>query len=217
VRELEELFKVTKLQTLGPYHLQLTCQMLHETYKVQFFVFGNSTTRHKLNYMFPEKYNDELIPIYLYQRYDDPNHLIYIKNLRSYFKANYSICFECKKTFRTHTYRHLCTQRATCFACRRFFQSDTTYLHEKLKSNFCNKLVSIEPFLKCDICKCILYSQHCLKGHRQFCNGTLGRFGWKCDKCNKFIYASGNQTSTVIRNSHVCSNGTTCKFCLTLK
>jgi len=213
-RELSKLFEVTKLQTIGPYQLQVTCKILSETYKCQFFIFSNTTTKHKLHFMYPENYDDSLKPIYLYQNFDNPHHLIFIKNINSYFKANYLVCFECKKSFKTHTYKHLCKKRPSCFACRRFFQNDSTYIHEKLKNNFCDKLVSSEPTLLCEICNCTLYSKHCLKGHRTFCNGIKGHFGFKCLKgCNRFIYASKNQTSSSIKENHECGTDVKCKFC----
>lgn len=214
IKELDNLFSVTKLQRIGPYQLQATCKILHEAYKVQFFIFTNSVTKHKLTYMYPEKFNDELMPIYLYQSFDDVNHLMFIRNLNSYFKANYLVCFECKKVYKTHNYKHLCKIRATCFACRRFFQSESTYIHSKLQNNFCDKLVSLEPTMICEICNCTIYSKHCLKGHRTFCNGTQGHFGFKCTSCNRFFYASKKLTSKVLKETHICNKDLLCKTCL---
>jgi len=217
-KALNNLFSVTKLQSTGPYQIQVTCKILSENYKCQFFIFTNSTTKHKLQFMYPEKYDDSLIPIYLYQNFDNENHVLYIKNLNSYFKANYLICFECKKSFKTYTYKHLCTKRASCFACRRFFQSESTYIHSKLANYFCDKLISCEPSLTCTVCNCTVYSQHCLKGHRTFCNGLKGHFGFKCLKgCNRFIYASQKQTSAYLKETHVCGTDHMCKFCLKQK
>lgn len=216
-RELKKLFVVTKIQTLGPYELQTTCEILHQTYKCQFFIFNNSTTKHKLHYMFPDKYNDELIPIFLYQSFSNLNHIIFIKNINSYFKANYLVCFECKKSFKTHTYRHLCSKRPTCFVCRRFFQTTSTYVHEKLLNFFCDKLLTTEESFTCKLCNCIIYSNHCLKGHKKFCNGKEGRFGYYCSLCKRFIYASNNETSLTMRQNHSCSDEMLCKLCLKMK
>lgn len=216
-RELDNLFSVTNLQKTGPYQLQATCKLLSEHYKCQFFIFGNSTTKHKINFMYPEQFDDSLIPIYLYQSFADLNHLIFIKNLKSYFKANYSICFECKKSFKTYNYKHLCKKRTSCFVCRRFFQSEKTYMDERLQPNFCNKLVTDETSFICPICNCTIYSRQCYKGHRVLCNGD-GHFGWKCpNECNRFIYASKNRTSKSIKQTHLCSDGSVCKCCFKFK
>lgn len=216
-KELANLFSVTKLQQIGPYQLQATCKILSEHYKCQFFVFGNSTSTHKINFMYPEQYNDSLIPIYLYQSFNDLTHLIFIKNLKSYFRSNYSICFECKKSFKSYNYRHFCKKRSSCFVCRRFFQSDKTFVHEKLQTEFCDKLLTNETPFMCSICNCTIFSQHCYKGHKQFCNGD-GHFGWKCmTGCNRFIYASQNRTSKLIRDTHSCSDRAICRYCFKLK
>lgn len=215
--ELDHLLTVTKLQAIGPYELQATCKILHETYKCQFFIFTNATSKQKLNFMFPEKYDDALIPIYLYQSYSDLNHLVFIKNLTSYFKANILVCFECKKSFKTYNYRHLCSKRPTCFVCRRFYSSENTYLHEKLKANFCDTLIVKENAVTCPICNCTVFSSHCMKGHKTFCNG-VGHFGYKCElKCKRFIYSSKELTSQKIRETHSCSDLTTCNFCFQIK
>lgn len=216
IRELQQLLLVTKLKTTGPYQLQATVEILHKEYKCQFFVFTNSTLKQKLHFMYPTEYNDELIPIYLHQNYSDENHLIYIKNLKSYFRANYQICFECKKSFRSSTYRHLCKVRPSCFVCRRFFQSPKTYLHEKLIDSFCDKLVSEEQSFLCKICNCTIYSNHCYRGHRKLCYGK-GHFGYKCHQCNHFIYANSKVTSKILKETHSCSDQQICKFCLNLK
>lgn len=217
IKELESLFLVTKLQRIGPYQIQSTVKILHETYKCQFFIFTNSTLKQKLQFMYPEKYNDSLIPIYLYQSFSDLNHLIFIKNLSAYFRSNYLICFECKRTFKKSTYKHLCKVRTSCFVCRRFYLSETTYIHEKLKNNFCDRFLTSETSFLCNICNCTIYSQHCFKGHKTFCNG-LGYWGFKCLKdCQQFIYASKNVTSKTLRDTHSCSDEKFCKFCFKSK
>ena len=214
--ELEKVFSVTKLQVLGPYHVQTTMKILNECYKVQFFVFTGNTGKQKLMELYPPKYDDSLIPIYLYMPHSDQTHFIYIKNLNSYFRANYNTCFECKKTYSSIYYRHLCSQRPTCFACRRFFSSESTYLNEKLIKQFCDKLTTNEKEFLCPICNVSLFSQHCYKGHKQLCNGQ-GHFGYKCTECNKFTYASKDLTSQYIQANHECSNLGICKFCFKFK
>ena len=100
--ELSALLKNTGLDTKGPYELEVTMQKLSEVYKCQFFVFDGIQNSNKLTYMYPQEYQDNLIPIYFYQPLEEKNHLVYIRNLKSYFKANVKVCFSCKKTFQTH-------------------------------------------------------------------------------------------------------------------
>lgn len=213
--ELNDLFMVTKLQQTGPYQLQSTVKILSETYKCQFFIFSGYTGKRKLCYMFPDNYDDTFLPVFLYQPMNEPSHLIFIKNLNSYFRANYSVCFQCKKQFSSFLRKHLCPQRPTCFACRRFFKSANTCTNEQIDDRFCDKFTTIENEFVCKICNVNVYSQHCLKGHKRLCNG-LGRFGYKCLDCKKFRYVS-NETSDILRKNHVCDDKPFCKFCYQLK
>jgi len=214
--QLDEMFSVTKLQTIGPYNVQITVKMLSETYKCQFFVFSGSTGRKKIAFMYPSQYDDSLKPIYLQVSHSDPNHFIFIRNLNSYFRQNYVICFECKKSFSSMAYKHLCSKRKTCFACRRFFCTKATYMHDNLLKHFCDRLITKEKEFLCKICNVTLYSKHCYQGHRLACNG-LGHYGFRCLSCSSFTYASKHMTSGYLKATHVCSSNKTCKFCYSFK
>ena len=210
--ELTALLNSTGLESKGPYELELTMEKLSVLYKCQFFIFDGIQNSNKLTYMYPEEYQDNLIPIYFYQPLEEKNHLVYIRNLKSYFKANVKVCFSCKKTFLTHSYRHLCPKRKCCFGCRRFFLSEQTYLHEKLKVDFCDKLISKENNLICPTCNVTCYSTHCFKGHKQICKGQ-GTFGYKCLKCNKFTYRYSDQNTKILKEKHICEALKHCKYC----
>jgi len=218
--ELDKLFSVTKLQTIGPYHIQSTMKILSISYKCQFFVFTSNTGKHKLSYLYPSVYDDSLKPIYLYMPKSNQDlsedHFIFIRNLNSYFRNNYISCFVCKKSFSSLSYKHMCSLRPTCFACRRFFQNESSYINEKLEKLFCDKLTTSEQAFLCDICQCTVYSQHCYKGHKLVCNGQ-GHFGYKCLVCGKFTYASKTMTSQYLKTHHVCDNFVKCKYCYKIK
>lgn len=210
LNELECLMQTTKLQIKGPYHLQATLTILHDTYKCQIFVFDNVANSSKLCHMYPPQFQDELQPIYLYK--SENNHIMFIRHLKAYFRKNYTICFGCGLKFKQPYTKHLCPKRATCFACRRPYSSNRTYLHAKLIAYYCDRFATKEIPQVCVICNCTLYSNHCLKGHKLLCNGQ-GRFGFKCLKeCQKFFYCNNN-TSQDIKNSHYCSTNGYCKYC----
>ena len=211
-KELQKLLTVSNLKQTGPYQVQATVEILHGSYKCQFFVFSGCSGKRRLKFMFPEEYDDSLIPIYLYSSSSEPTHLTYISNINSYFRANYRICFGCKKHFSKFDCRHLCPKRQSCFACRRFLMNSSTFVHEKLINSFCDKLVSTEKEFLCKICNCTLYSKHCFKGHKVFCNG-VGHFGYKCTACNHFIYTQSKNTSNDLKENHVCTEQRTCRFC----
>ena len=210
--QLQELFSVTNLQAVGPYHLQTTIKLLSETYKCQFFIFDGLSNSNKLAYMFPFTYDDSLKPIYLYRPAHERDHVAFIKHVRSYFRSNYAICFACKRKFKDSYHKHLCKEKKCCFVCRRFLQTSTTYLNERLEYLFCDKDITMEKPFKCQICNCTIYSKKCFKGHRKLCNGK-GYFGYKCDNCQKFLTSSRGQTSLQIKTNHLCSRDSQCKFC----
>jgi hypothetical protein len=132
LKEIENLLTNTGLPQHGPYELQSTTEILSKIYKCQFFIFDGIDNSNQLKYMFPPIYDDSLVPIYLFEPLENPNHVVFIRNLNSYFKGNVKICFACKKTFLTYNHKHFCKEKKSCFSCRRFFSSNITYLHEKL-------------------------------------------------------------------------------------
>ena len=211
-RELHKLFDTTMLPREGPYELEATVQKLSEVYNCQFFIFDNAVNSNKLTFMFPANYNDCLKPIFLFQPNDAKNHLIFIRNLNSYFKANVKVCFPCKKTFLTHNYRHLCLKGNCCFSCHRFFQSRSTYVHEKLAQNFCDGKITAEVSFTCFRCNVTCYSKHCFQGHKILCSGK-GTFGFKCLKCKKFTYRYGKMCGSLLKINHRCGEDKRCLYC----
>jgi hypothetical protein len=212
VNELKNLLEKTKLSKEGPYELESTVKVLSETYFCQFFIFDGVDNSNKILFQYPDQYDEKLIPIYLYQPNDSKNHVVFIRHLNSYFKANVKICLACKQIFQTFNYNHICHKKTTCFACRRFFCCKETYLHEKIIPNFCDKNIVNESLIICPICNVTCYSNHCYKGHKLICSGK-GTFGYKCLKCNKFMYRYGNLNGTKIKNEHICGEKVRCKFC----
>ena len=79
--ELQILFNVTKLQVIGPYQLQSTIEILSNTYKCQIYVFSGITNTKKLLLKYPSEFNDQLMPVFLFQSATESNHIIFIKNL----------------------------------------------------------------------------------------------------------------------------------------
>ena len=210
---LSELLAITENCKLdeGPYPLIPTVTALSLKYKVQFFIFTGLALRRTLEYMYPIEYDDTLKPIFLYHSHDS-EHLIFIRNINSYFRANYRICFVCKKSFSTANYRHLCPKRECCFACRRFYLSPNTYVNSSLINDFCDRFTTSEHSFECSKCNLTIFSNHCLRGHHRLCYGK-GYLGWKCNLCNKFFYRYGEDTSSSIKSNHQCSQAKKCRFC----
>jgi hypothetical protein len=203
LKEMNDIFTNTEIINEGPYELEKTAKILSTYFKCQFFIFDAIDNSHKLSFMFPYEYDDSLEPIYLFQPLNQPNHVIFIRHLKSYFKSNFKICFYCKKSFKSHRYNHFCVKMKGCFACHRPFAKNSTFLHEKNIFNFCDKNISNEQYKTCDICNVTLYSKHCQQGHKLLCCGK-GSFGWKCLKCKKFSYRYGKLNATIMKETHVC-------------
>jgi hypothetical protein len=106
--ELKSLIDKLSLNENGPYDVLSTSNIISEIYKCQIFVFGGEHNNSKLKYVIPSNVDDSLQPIYLYEPFHDSNHVIFIKNLQSYFKANLRVCFQCFKTFKCYRYMHRC-------------------------------------------------------------------------------------------------------------
>ena len=209
--ELFNLFSLTKLPNNGPYELYSTAKELSETFKCQIIVFDGISSSKKISFMFPSIYDDTLIPIYLFEPLECPSHFVFIRHLNSYFRANLKVCFACLKTFKGSSMpiKHLCPKKTTCFSCRRFFQSNNTFIHMNLKKQFCDKNVSLESHFNCPKCNLTIYSQHCFLAHKRFCYGKDISFGKKCEKCNVFTY-KGSNTNVL---NHQCGVNKMCKFC----
>ena len=152
--ELLNLLSLTNLSPNGPYELHQTAKILSETFHYQIFVFDGISDSKKISYMFPSIYNDELIPIYLFEPLECPSHYVFIRHVNSYFRSNNKVCFGCHRTFKGSSMpiQHLCPKRATCFSCRRFFQSANTYTHSNLEKSFCNKNICNEIPFDCTKC-----------------------------------------------------------------
>jgi len=217
-QELEKLFCVTGLKQTGPYELKSTIVMLSQTYKCQFFIFDGTNNCKKLFLTYPKEYDDSLKPIFLYRPSLDSEHVLFIRNINSYFLANCFVCLACHREFKHNRLArssHLCKKKETCFACRRFFQTSTTYVNKQLDLTFCNKLITNEKSFNCPICNCSIYSNKCYQGHKRFCRGR-GYFGFKCDDCKKFTYCKTSD-SIQLKNDHRCTDFKMCKTCFTLK
>ena len=210
LEELIEMQANCNLPITGPYDLILTSEILSKTYNCQIIVFDGISNSRKISYMYPSIYNDELIPIYLYEPLECPGHFVFIRNLNSYFNSNVKVCLGCQKSFKSRRVKHLCNKKKTCFSCRRFFHSEKTYLHEKLEKLFCNKNTTTEKSFLCSKCNVTVYSKHCFIGHKLFCYGNKMSFGWKCNQCNVFTYKGSNSVT-----NHICGQLKTCKFCFT--
>lgn len=212
LEELEKLLQMTNLSKNGPHEIEGTLKLLSELWSAQFFVFeGVAQTKCKLGFMYPNNYDDSLMPIYLYKVHDT-NHIIFIQNINSYFKQNGKICLACKKTFKSSRYRHFCKSQQTCFVCHRFHLKPLTFIHSRLNKEFCDSRMSPSIACTCNLCNCKIFSSSCFQSHKRLCN-SKGFFGWFCDQCLSFTYCSNGLTSQDLKKRHTCGDLKPCRHC----
>ena len=210
--ELSKLLELTGLPNEGPYALDDTLRILSPLWKSQFFVFeGVSQSKSRLSAMYPDIYDDSLIPIYLYRPHNE-DHIIFIQNIYAYFRHNGKVCFQCKQTSKSLQYRHFCKLKQSCFACHRYLQKSSTYMHSKLERQFCNVNIVPEIVSKCANCNCKLMSQSCKRAHKLLCY-SKGFFGWFCDLCETFTYRSKSLNSEQLKKNHICGSFKSCRYC----
>lgn len=197
----ENVFDYCNLDQVAPVvHTALNCQI------IIFSGFDNT-----IRYMYPETFDESLRPIFLFDSDDNTNHIIFIKNLRSFFNASkLKTCLFCKTTFKTLNQDHQCSIRPTCRSCKRHFSVDEKSPCQFFKDYFCGKTLSEDLTDKfCKVCKSKPLSKQCALLHSKVC-GKVGRLGYQCPKCNKFIFTTKRQKNAKeIKINHSCDE----KFC----
>ena len=140
--------------------LKATIILLSTTYKCQFFIFDCLNRSTQLFYMYPSKYDDTLRPVYFYRPKYDSSHVIFIRSIDAFFKANSYICLACLRQFkrmRDSRSPHLCKKKSTCFACRRFYSKSNNYLNSSLTNEFCDRFNTAEQSFNCSILTVCVY------------------------------------------------------------
>ena len=212
LKNLEQLLSVVSYNE--DFSTKEILDRLSKALNCQFFIFeGSLKNNNKILIQVPTVFDCSLKPIFLYKPYNT-DHVIFIRNINSYFIANGKTCLICKRYFKSPFYNHFCKQLKNncCFACHRSLQKPTTYIHSDLRKFFCDSKLISNLKSKCKLCNLTIYSKDCEIGHRKLCN-SRGFFGFKCDICNKFTYRSGSTESTQLKNQHQCEMFRSCKYC----
>ena len=189
-------------------------EKLCEYFNCQIVIFTGKEFSSKILLMHPPLFDHTLRQFYFYSPNQQPNHVVFIRHLNSYFKANIFTCIACKKTFKTHDYRHLCKEKENCFACRRPVQKLESFFCPTLQDAYCDKLLTKEKLeIECIKCNLLLETELCFKSHQKIC-GKKGRLGYKCKKCDNFFYKNGTEykNSNEIAEKHTCGE-VFCRHC----
>lgn len=195
----------------NPLDFSVWKEKICDHFKCQITIFTGKEFSSKILMMHPESFDDSLKQFYFYAPNEMPHHLVFIRHITSYFKANILTCTACKKTFKTHRHKHLCHSKENCFACRRPILKITSFFCPVLQDTFCDKLLSKDKLqIECAKCNLLIESKQCLESHQKIC-GKSGLLGFKCKLCNKFYYRNGtNYTNRdVIAQRHSCGE----RFC----
>lgn len=217
--KVDELIFACDLNVTGPYNVHEVVPKICEFYNVQVHVICGLQTKNASLLSFPPQFDDTKTQIILEKTSQE--HVNLISNLKTFFRYHKKrLCFECCKTFH-QTYRHFCTKRNVCFACRRFFCTSQTNLQNDKYFEFCDSQIEEnclpEPSV-CKLCNMVLLTKSCEQGHKNQCGivkTSKGRMGFYCNLCQKH-FKHGFRNSQDAKNNHVCSVGIprcyNCKF-----
>jgi len=207
-QKVDELITACHLNQSGPYNVHEVLPKISEFLGIKVHLICGLQTKNASVLSFPPNFDDRKPQICLEKVSE--HHVILISNLKTYFRHQKKrLCFECCKTFH-QTYRHFCTKRTICFACRRFFCTKETEIHNDKYFEYCDGQIE-ENFLTdpiiCPLCNLGSLTENCKIGHKNECgvtNTSKGRMGFYCNTCKKhFRYGFSNSEDA--KNNHVCN------------
>ena len=217
--KVDELILACDLHHSGPYNVHEVVPKICEFYDIQVHVICGLQTKNASVLSFPPQFDDTKLQIILEKT--SQQHVTLISNLKTFFRHHKKrLCFECCKTFH-QTYRHFCTKKSVCFACRRFFCTKETNFQNDKYFEYCDSQIE-DKFLAvpsiCNLCNMVCLTANCEKGHKNQCGvikTSKGRMGFYCNTCRKH-FRHGFLNSEDAKNNHVCSVGISrcynCKF-----
>ena len=207
----------------GPHDYREILPKLAIEYQCQIHVIIGSQEKNSNVESFPNQYDDSLAQIFLLRT--SKNHVVFINNLRAFFRHNREICLVCHKTF-GHHYRHKCV-RETCNKCLLFFATEKTMQPKYLPFQFCNSRISsnLDENVKCKLCLVTFDTKKCFDLHTSLCGKIsktgeykrkISRRGQLCQICNKYLrFKVAGMTPKQIIENHVCFEEETkkCQHC----
>ena len=217
-----ELFRDEDLPVIeGFCDVEKVVPALAEHFKVQIFIFNNSSN--KCRYMYPDYFAPHLPPIFLYEErvnsaavgfFNSPQlyHITPIRKINLFFnKLGYS-CLNCGKICKDFRRKHTCKGGPfkSCFVCKRWIYKVhpftlEPFIDKETKSWYCVRNVEEAVELKCDSCLLTSYTQDCHNNH-------ICHRGKKCDKCSKFVSIRKGVPYSQLLLEHRC-NELTCSMC----
>ena len=213
--EVEKVIETLQLTDDGPYDITSTMPLLCNYFSSQIHIVKSTQEEIANIQSFPTtEWQTELLQIFLLQT--EPNHVVPIINLKQYANKNNQVCLICKKTFHRY-YRHFCSfKQHSCFLCKSYYAKESTIVKQNLHFTYC--FSKLDPQLPtpmvCDVCNYKFPTKRCFENHRAICGvkSKVGRIGYFCDHCNKFIKGSN---SIETRRLHQCASATQmkCKHC----
>lgn len=214
--EISQLKQTLLIESDSGPHTTSLIQSFVSKYQCQVFIFNGEGQSCHLKESYPPIFDNSLPPLYLYELPQDSNHIVFVRNIKSFFKQNVLYCFYCLRTFKDVNYRHRCLQDKTCFACRRPFAFEKTFLPNHYRKLYCTSKLETtnkaQPTL-CSICNVTLSNIHCQLGHKRLCSGK-GYFGWKCLKCQTFSYVNKEmKNASELKVHHNCETKICSKCC----
>lgn len=211
--QIDQLLTVLQCENVMDYtNLDLVAPIVHSIFNCQIVIFSGFD--YKIQFMYPQDFNESLRPIFLFDSNTSLQHVVFIKSIKSFFNASkQKTCLFCKKVFKKVNVDHQCKIRPSCLACKRHQMLPNIMPSKFFENKFCNKDSSIAfKNQYCQICQVPIFSQTCETLHKPLC-GKHGNLGYRCFHCNKFVYNTRDyKNADVISKHHKCT-GVFCALC----
>ena len=214
----ESICKMCEFAREGPYVLEDLLPKIATIFNIQIHVIRSMEGSCADLLSFPSVLSYEKPRIYLYLISN--THIVFIENLKAFFRYHKKIvCFDCKRFF-GYFYRltHRCQKQNTCFNCDGIIQTNGTFLQTDELSKFCDsKLVQnhITKF-NCQNCNLTFETSLCYNNHQIQC--VKNTKGWKCLACGIFQTGSSKAVCEQLQREHKCGEiKRRCEFCFVLK
>ena len=215
---VNSLCEMCDINPIGPHVIEDVIPRVEAVFNVQISVIRSMEGSRPDFISFSPTFSYKMPRIYLYLL--GVNHVVFIDNLKTFFRQHKKIvCFDCKRFF-SYYYRsnHRCQKQKTCFNCDGILQTPETFCQSDEIVKFCDSELTnskISPFI-CQNCNLTFRSHLCYQNHNQNC--VSNSKGWKCLSCGIFQTATSKKVCEKLQAEHKCGEiKKRCEYCFLVK
>lgn len=218
--EMKLVCTKTKLNFNGPHELRPTLKILSDHYRANLIVISSLEGFKPEILSYPENFDESMPRLYFALQLNDgqPNHVLAIDNLSTYFKSHKrAICFKCQNfyylTWGIGTNRHKCHHPEACRKCFGFSYNNSTVKDEAEPWWYCDTFsddsITNLSDQTCSKCGVTFKSAMCFENHHKyFCKKNC--YYYQCPCCQKSI-SMRRRPLEQVQAEHICNVDD--KFC----